>query len=277
MVGEGVGRGQAACRPCSRAARRDGLSVAAHIEPYSGAVGRERRRRHRVSADARDQARSTSSSRSTSRAAEWAPANDSLERRAGLRPDRARRRGGGGPLRRRSTRTTCSRTAPASLRAPLHAGARRTTSLCLPSVGPGYDARRATGDTDVKPRRNGPTYDSMWHAAIAAHADGVTVTSFNEWHEGTQIEPAAPSAVTAPYARSYNGAWGLHGAAARSGVPRRALRYWAAAFRKPARRTRHVAPYPSAVAGPHRLGAARAAAERAHGRAARRDPRRTRR
>ena len=40
--------------------------------------------------------------------------------------------------------------------------------LCAPSVGPGYDARRATGDPTVKPRRGGLTYDSMWHAAIAA-------------------------------------------------------------------------------------------------------------
>ena len=64
--------------------------------------------------------------------------------------------------------------------------------LCAPSVGPGYDARRGSGDPRVKPRRNGATYDAMWRAAIAAKADRVTITSFNEWHEGTQIEPAAP-------------------------------------------------------------------------------------
>ena len=40
--------------------------------------------------------------------------------------------------------------------------------LCAPSVGPGYDARRGSGDPEVKPRRNGATYDSMWRAAIAA-------------------------------------------------------------------------------------------------------------
>jgi len=45
----------------------------------------------------------------------------------------------------------------------------------------------------VKRRNHGLTYDWMWHAAIAAHADQVTITSFNEWHEGTQIEPAAPA------------------------------------------------------------------------------------
>ena len=30
----------------------------------------------------------------------------------------------------------------------------------------------------------------MWKAAIRAGADRVTITSYNEWHEGTQIEPA---------------------------------------------------------------------------------------
>ncbi len=43
----------------------------------------------------------------------------------------------------------------------------------------------------MKPRRNGATYDAMWRAALAAHADLVTITSYNEWNEGTQIEPAS--------------------------------------------------------------------------------------
>jgi hypothetical protein len=87
--------------------------------------------------------------------------------------------------------------------------------LCAPSVGPGYDARRATGDPHVKPRRGGKTYDSMWHAAIAAGADEVTITSFNEWQEGTQIEPAAPPSRHGEYSYvSYDGAWGLTGSAA---------------------------------------------------------------
>jgi len=99
--------------------------------------------------------------------------------------------------------------------------------LCLPSVGPGYDAR-ATGDIRVKSRRNGATYDSMWHAAIAAKPDGVTITSFNEWHEGTQIEPASNTAGSAYL--SYDGAWGLHGAAAQSAYLTRTA-YWAMRFR----------------------------------------------
>jgi len=84
--------------------------------------------------------------------------------------------------------------------------------LCAPSVGPGYDARRAVGDARVKPRREGLTYDSMWAAALRAHADGVTITSYNEWHEGTQIEPAADR----PGYASYEGAWHLAGACAQT-------------------------------------------------------------
>ena len=72
--------------------------------------------------------------------------------------------------------------------------AHRLGLLCAPSVGPGYDARRGSGDPRVKPRRDGSTYDAMWRAAIAAHPDGITITSFNEWQEGTQIEPAAQPA-----------------------------------------------------------------------------------
>ena len=56
--------------------------------------------------------------------------------------------------------------------------------------GPGYDAMRATGDPRVRGRAQGRVYDRMWRGAIRAEADVVTVTSYNEWHEGTQIERA---------------------------------------------------------------------------------------
>jgi hypothetical protein len=39
-------------------------------------------------------------------------------------------------------------------------------------------------------RRNGATYNTFWLAAKAVHADGYAITSFNEWHEGTEIEPS---------------------------------------------------------------------------------------
>ena len=102
------------------------------------------------------------------------------------------------------------------------AQAHRKRLLCAPSVGPGFDARRATGIPGVRPRRNGRTYDSMWRTAVAARADAITVTSYNEWHEGTQIEPARRRRGYA----SYDGAYGLRGRSAeRAYLARTAL--WA--------------------------------------------------
>jgi glycoprotein endo-alpha-1,2-mannosidase len=127
--------------------------------------------------------------------------------------------------------------------APLCARAHRAGLICAPSVGPGYDALRATGDTRGRARHAGATYDAMWQAAIRAGADRITITSYNEWHEGTQIEPAltrlprvltvagggASSPVTEPYS-SYDGAYGLHGKpASRAYLVRTA--YWTALYR----------------------------------------------
>jgi glycoprotein endo-alpha-1,2-mannosidase len=103
--------------------------------------------------------------------------------------------------------------------------------LCAPSVGPGYDAAPASDDLRYKSRRDGKTYDSMWRAAIRAGADLVTVTSFNEWHEGTQIEPAAPVPTGVAFGyQSYEGAYGLHGIAAETAYLERTL-YWSDRFR----------------------------------------------
>ncbi|GLH05456.1 Glycoprotein endo-alpha-1,2-mannosidase [Gryllus bimaculatus] len=66
--------------------------------------------------------------------------------------------------------------------------------IFIPSVGPGYI------DTQVRPwntantrhRRHGKYYEVAWRSALAAQAKFVSITSFNEWHEGTQIEPSIP-------------------------------------------------------------------------------------
>ena len=97
--------------------------------------------------------------------------------------------------------------------------------LCAPSVGPGFDGRRVGEPLAWRSRRNGATYDFLWSAALAARPDIVTVTSYNEWGEGTQIEPAAAR----PGYRGYEGAWGLHGLAARNAYLVRTA-HWAAVF-----------------------------------------------
>jgi hypothetical protein len=109
------------------------------------------------------------------------------------------------------------------------ASARRLGLVCAPSVGPGYNATRATGDVRIRGRDQGRTYDRMWRAAVRAGADVVTITSYNEWHEGTQIEPARNAGSS--YG-SYDGAYGLSGAAAeRAYLDRTAM--WVKRYRAP--------------------------------------------
>jgi len=71
-------------------------------------------------------------------------------------------------------------------------------ALFVPSVTPGFSARRIGYplSTDF-PRNGGATYDAQWKGALATGVEPalVTITSFNEWHEGTQIEPAAAGKV----------------------------------------------------------------------------------
>jgi hypothetical protein len=116
------------------------------------------------------------------------------------------------------------------------ARARALRLVCAPSVGPGYEAELVTGDGRRLPRRDGRTYDAMWQAAIRARADRVTITSYNEWHEGTQIEPARSTSPRQPAGTpverrygDYQGSYGLSGRSApRAYLARTA--FWAKAY-----------------------------------------------
>jgi glycoprotein endo-alpha-1,2-mannosidase len=107
--------------------------------------------------------------------------------------------------------------------------AHRAHLACAPTVSPGFDARRSTGNVHVQPRRNGATYDTRWRAAACARADVVTISSYNEWHEGTQIEPATSSPPGGRMYQTYNGAYGEHGRAAQRAYLVR-TRYWTKRF-----------------------------------------------
>lgn len=124
------------------------------------------------------------------------------------------------------------------------AQAHRVGLTCLPSVGPGYDATHATADLRVKPRRDGATYDTMWRSAIRSPADGVTITSYNEWHEGTQIEPARSrlgGAAAAARVQSYEGAYGRTGRASQTAYLDRTA-FWSDSFMR-SRRARPWQPF----------------------------------
>lgn len=63
--------------------------------------------------------------------------------------------------------------------------------LWVATVMPGYDDTRTTRpDRFAKARNNGDFYRATWNAAINSHADWIIITSFNEWVEGTMIEPS---------------------------------------------------------------------------------------
>ena len=70
--------------------------------------------------------------------------------------------------------------------------------IFVPSVGPGYaDTRiRPWNSKNTASRREGGYYEAGWRAAISANPRLVSITSFNEWGEGTQVEPAIPMAYS---------------------------------------------------------------------------------
>ncbi|MDR3195038.1 MAG: alpha-mannosidase [Tannerella sp.] len=72
--------------------------------------------------------------------------------------------------------------------------AKQHGKLFIPSVAPGYiDTRvRPWNGRTSRDRENGRYYDRMFEAAIHSGVTHIGITSFNEWHEGTQIEPAVP-------------------------------------------------------------------------------------
>jgi hypothetical protein len=71
-------------------------------------------------------------------------------------------------------------------------------SLYIPSVIPGNSAQRVGYPADtLVPRNDGVTFNDQWAAALGTgvQPDMVTITSFNEWHEGSLIEPPAVGAT----------------------------------------------------------------------------------
>jgi glycoprotein endo-alpha-1,2-mannosidase len=69
---------------------------------------------------------------------------------------------------------------------------RKNNLICNLSVGPGYDDTkiRPWNSQNSKSRNDGKYYKNMFEKAIDAKPNIISITSFNEWGEGTQIEPA---------------------------------------------------------------------------------------
>jgi hypothetical protein len=88
-------------------------------------------------------------------------------------------------------------------------------SLYIPSIIPGFSASRVKYSSNTYvPRLDGTTYTDQWTAALGTGVQPamVTVTSFNEWHEGTMIElPAIGADNGRGYSYSDFGALPLDG------------------------------------------------------------------
>ncbi|GAB3981575.1 hypothetical protein V1634_31960 [Plantactinospora veratri] len=104
-----------------------------------------------------------------------------------------------------------------------------------PSVAPGYlDDRAVPGNTTpTVDRANGAAYDRQWGNALSAANGGpptwVSITSFNEWHEGSTIEPASANPPGGHGYLTYSGAYGQTGAAAETAYLDR-TRHWVRQF-----------------------------------------------
>ncbi len=68
-----------------------------------------------------------------------------------------------------------------------------TQKLWVATVMPGYNDLHIEGRANrfAHDRRNGVYYRETWQAAMNSDPDLIIITSFNEWLEGTQIEPSA--------------------------------------------------------------------------------------
>ncbi len=58
------------------------------------------------------------------------------------------------------------------------------------TVFPGYDDTKIRHPGMKLDRDGGRLYQTLWRAAADAGPDWVLITSFNEWHEGSEIEPS---------------------------------------------------------------------------------------
>ncbi len=86
---------------------------------------------------------------------------------------------------------------PAALRAEIEASdasqmAMADGRIASLTIEPGHDVSKVkhTRDPFATGRMDGATYRILWQQAIAADPDWILIVSWNEWHEGSEIEPS---------------------------------------------------------------------------------------
>ena len=90
--------------------------------------------------------------------------------------------------------------------------AHHTQKIWAAGVVPGFNDTRVPGRTGtfIVPRNNGATFKTSWSSALASSPDWITITSFNEWFEGSMLEPSVSYGslylnISLPYARKWHG------------------------------------------------------------------------
>jgi glycoprotein endo-alpha-1,2-mannosidase len=75
---------------------------------------------------------------------------------------------------------------------PQMVAAAGTGKISAVTVIPGYDDRKVgrPSPRPVAPRWGGELYRALWEEAIAANPNYILITSWNEWHEGSELEPS---------------------------------------------------------------------------------------
>ena len=68
--------------------------------------------------------------------------------------------------------------------------AERMGRISTVTVMPGFDNTRGREQGLKVERFSGRSYRTQWEAALRAEPDWVLITSWNEWHEGSEIEPS---------------------------------------------------------------------------------------
>ncbi len=69
--------------------------------------------------------------------------------------------------------------------------AKRYRHIACATIVPGYDDTKIRTPGAALDRAKGRLYDVQWKVALETQPDWILITSFNEWHEGSEIEPSA--------------------------------------------------------------------------------------
>ncbi len=69
--------------------------------------------------------------------------------------------------------------------------------LTIGTVSPGFDDTNIRLNGIIIPRQGVETYQRSWDMILSYDLDWVLITSWNEWHEGTEIEPSRENGHTA--------------------------------------------------------------------------------